>query len=80
MKSIAIGLLLSMLCLVAWADDEQKDPAAEAPIIIDDTVEPELPDPDEFEPLPIAGFTYQSGKYALSTVVKVYANIIFIFP
>lgn len=70
MKSIVIGLLLSLLCLVAWADDEEK----EAPIIIDDPVEP---DPDEFEPLPIAGFTYQSGIYALSTVVKV--NIFYIF-
>lgn len=70
MKSIVIGLLLSLLCLVAWADDEEK----EAPIIIDDPVEP---DPDEFEPLPIAGFTYQSGIYALSTVVKV--NIFYTF-
>lgn len=65
MKSIAIGLLLSLLCLVAWADAQQ-DPVE---ILIDEP-QPEEPE-DDFEPLPIAGFTYQEGKYALSTVVKV---------
>ncbi|KAH8413628.1 hypothetical protein KR222_002141 [Zaprionus bogoriensis] len=62
MKFIAIGLLC-LLCARAWAEEPQE------PAQSDQAVEPES-DAGELQPVPIAGFTYQSGKYALSTVVK----------
>lgn len=66
MKFIVIGLLLCLVCAVA-AEDLVEEPEEEL-IVLDPESDA---DADEFEPLPIAGFTYESGIYALSTVVKV---------
>lgn len=64
MKVIVIGLLVCLVCAVA-AEDLVEEPEEQLIVLDPDS------DADEFEPLPIAGFTYQSGIYALSTVVKV---------
>lgn len=60
MKFLVIGLLCVVACAFAAADSEE-----------DSTILYTESDSDEYEPLPIAGFTYESGLYALSTVVKV---------
>lgn len=65
MKFLVIGLLCLLICAVAAQDSEE-----------DSTILYTESEADEFEPLPIAGFTYESGIYALSTVVKVNSQYI----
>lgn len=64
MKFLVIGLLCLVTCAVEAADSEE-----------DSTILYTESDADEYEPLPIAGFTYESGIYALSTVVKVIKSL-----